>query len=257
MNALAGSRRRFSRTNRRTCFLTIEGTEHNGERGAPGMTINEPSVSRELIRRAQGRGLLSPTSARSLSKSPISSQIEAALDDSYGIESAGELLLVTMMPDDSASMAAEGVNQSVIAGHNDLLDLFRDSPARNRILLQTRFLNTNLLNPFQPLDICNRLDAGNYPCIHGTPLFEQTMVTLGSVIAKTEELLQDGAAKVRTATLIMTDGYSTEQNAEGLRLEVESIISDMRRIGDHIVAGMGFSAGNGDKFRPIFAGMGI
>ncbi|MFD0044935.1 hypothetical protein ACFVGV_07075 [Pseudarthrobacter scleromae] len=209
----------------------------------------ELPTSRELVRKAEVRGTLSPLSAKALQVPSIMDQIEDALEESYGIESAGEVLLVTLMPDDSGSMAGRKA-ESVRTGHNELLEAFLQSSSRNKILLQTRYLNTTLLNPFQPLGLCLQMKEDNYPCVFGTPLSSQTIVTLGTVLVKAEELRAQGAGRVRSATLIMTDGEAD------IGPEVASIVSDMRRVGDHIVAGMGFSE-NGRLFPNVFAAMGI
>lgn len=225
------------------------------------MTELEPLGSKELIRHAAGRGTLSRISAEALQKSSVLSQIEEALDESYGVETGGEVLLVTLMPDDSVSMT-EGTSflmtkgtptkqDSVISGHNELLRAFSESSSRDRILLQTRYLNTTVLNPFQPLELCRDLTLENYPCVHGTPLSTQTLVTLGTVLVKTEELLEQGVSSVRSATLIMTDGEAEVSK------EVAAVVTDMRRVGDHIVAGMGISTGNDASFRDVFRSMGI
>jgi hypothetical protein len=221
------------------------------------VTELEPIRTKDLILHAAEREMLSQMSTAALQRPRVVNEIEAALEDSYGIETAGEVLLITMMPDDSQSMTIARKNVSVIEGHNDLLAAMRNSPIRDRILLQTRYLNKRVLNPFQPLALCENMSLANYACIHGTPLFQQTMVTLGTVIAKTEELVEQGAARVRTATLIMTDAEATDDTANELRAEVASVVADLRRIGDHIVAGMGFSAGDDTFFRKAFSEMGI
>jgi len=221
------------------------------------MSEIEPVWSKELVAWAAERGVLSPKSEDALQRDSVVSQIESALEDSYTLESGNEVLLVTLMPDDSQSMTISRKNEGVIEGHNDLLKAFRQSPAADKILLQTRYLNGHVLNPFQPIELCKDLTEQNYRCVYGTPLFEQTIVTLGVVIAKTEELLQQGATSVRSATLVMTDAESTDI-LETLQEEVASVIGDIRRIGDHLVAGMGFSASAGDEaFRRAFIAMGI
>jgi hypothetical protein len=214
------------------------------------MTGQDFSGSKELIQRAEGRGTLCRISSEALQRRRVVSEIEEALEDSYGIESGGEVLLVTLMPDDSASMGRTE-QASVISGHNELLRAFRESPSRDRILLQTRYLNKTVLNPFQPLEMCRDLTLENYPCNYGTPLSEQTIVTLGTVMVKTEELLEQEVSSVRSATLIMTDGQAD------VSTEVAAIVADMRRVGDHIVAGMGISSGNDTSFRQVFRSMGI
>jgi hypothetical protein len=162
-----------------------------------------------------------------------------------------------MMPDDSASMTEPSSKHAgVIAGHNELLDAMATSRDRGRTMLQTRLLNGTVLNPFKPLARCTHLTTENYPCTFGTPLFGQTLILLGAVLAKAEELVGAGA-KVRTATLIMTDGESTEQNKGQLAGDVAYVVRDMRKVGDHIVAGMSFIGANGQKFDQPFLDMGI
>jgi hypothetical protein len=56
----------------------------------------------------------------------------------------------------------------------------------------------------------------------------------------------------------MTDAASTESNAEELKKEVASVVHDLARIRDHIVAVMWFATGGSDQFfREVFADMGI
>jgi hypothetical protein len=212
-------------------------------------------TSRELIESAASRGILSPESSSALQRPAITQQVQRALEGSYSVKRAGELLLVTMMPDDSGSMSG-GKQRSVVEGHNELLTAMTSSSYGKRIMLQTRYLNGTVLNPFRPLAYCQTLSLENYPCIHGTPLLEQTLVTLGAVMAKTEELTER-EANVRSATLIMTDGEATDTRAAELKHEVSALIRDMGRVGNHIVAGMGFADGSEGIFREAFAEMGI
>ena len=207
--------------------------------------------STDLVQAAGARGTLSPRSQAALEQSKVASQIGAALAMSVSITRPMELLLVNMMPDDSGSMSGSK-HQSVIAGHNELMEMMVAAPGGNRILLQTRYLNGTVLNPFSPLNKCQQLTDNNYPCPGGTPLFEQTLVTLGTVIAKTEELTDLGAT-VRSATLLMTDAESTDTNPE-LVANVASIVQDIGNIGDHIVAGMGIGSSD---FTATFLRMGI
>lgn len=217
--------------------------------------MDEPgrASARELIVRSQSRGVLSLRSVRAIEK--MQTQIDIALKGSYGIKKAGEILLLTIMPDDSGSM--DGTNQKgVIKGHNDLLAAMRTSPVSKRAMMQTRLLNGRMVNPFRPFDRCIELNESNYLCVNPTPLFSQTIVTLGTVLAKEQELLDLGAKRIRTATLIMTDGMDTEDKSGGLAAEVASVVGDMRRVGDHIVAGMGFSRGAAN-YEHVFTSMGI
>jgi hypothetical protein len=216
----------------------------------------EKRSPRDLIRDAEKRGTLSQRSSTALQRPAIVQQVQDALAGSYTLRTPGQSLLLTMMPDDSNSMKIKDKQGGVIDGHNELLGMMAVSSASKRMLLQTRYLNGFILNPFGPLTACKPLDRTNYPCIYGTPLYEQTLVTLGAVLAKDEELTA-GGARVRTATLIMTDAESTDNLADALLREVASVVADMRRIGDHIVAGMCFPSGDESYCRAIFSGMGM
>lgn len=79
-------------------------------------------------------------------------------------------------------------------------------------------------------------------------------VTLGTVIAKSQELAQAGIA-VRTVTLIITDGgdYGSTRCKPA---DIKTIIDDMLAQENHIVAAMGISDGTTD-FKAVFRGMGI
>src|SRR5262249_32919733 len=88
----------------------------------------------------------------------------------------------------------------------------------------------------------------------GTPLFDQTCVVLGTVIAKAQELAQAGIA-VRTVTLIITDGgdYGSQRCKPG---DVAALVADMLAQENHIIAAMGIDDGTTD-FRKVFRSMGI
>lgn len=224
------------------------------------MTELERRSPRELITKATNRGVLSTRSSSALQRPEIDREVRLALEASYSVKSTGTILLVTMMPDDSYSMVEpqgeSGTKRdSVISGHNELLDAMATSRDRGRILWQTRYLNRTVLNPFSPLTKCTRMTIENCPSTSSTPLYEQTLVLLGTILVKTEELVELGA-KVRTATLIMTDGESTEVNKVELARDVACVVQDMKQLGDHIVAGMSITSA-GDKFSQPFLDMGI
>jgi hypothetical protein len=111
-----------------------------------------------------------------------------------------------------------------------------------------------VLSPYGPLDGAARMDAQNYRADAGTPLYDQTVVLLGTVLAKAQEFEAAGVA-VRTVTLLITDGadqHSTRARAK----DVAVLVRDLRKAERHIVAAMGISDGRTD-FRRIFREMGI
>lgn len=206
--------------------------------------------SMELFRQAASRGVLSQKSLGALGGA--NREITTALAGSYADTSGGDVILITMQLDDSESMAGEP-ERAVLHGHNDLMDLMAASPLGQRTLLQTRCLSGQIINPFSPFVACQRLDHHNYQANFGdTPLFRESVITLGAVLAKTEEQVGLGS-KVRSGTLIMSDGGSAEPFE--LAEDAATLIADMRSVGDHIVAAMGF--GSPDFYWASFRDMGI
>src|SRR5262249_19277262 len=104
------------------------------------------------------------------------------------------------------------------------------------------------------LDHAVKMTPANYNPRLGTPLYDQTAVVLGTVIAKSQELSQAGIA-VRTVTLIITDGRdfrSTRMTPHA----VNASDDDMLAHEHHSVGAMGISDGRTD-FRQVFRAMGI
>ena len=111
-----------------------------------------------------------------------------------------------------------------------------------------------MLFPYRRLADAVLMDTKNYAPNLGTPLYDQTAVLLGTVLAKTKEF-QDAGVPVRTITLLITDGadcHSTTQTPKSVR----AIVEDMLRQESHIVAGMGIADGHTD-YRLVFREMGI
>src|SRR5690606_41191674 len=67
----------------------------------------------------------------------------------------------------------------------------------------TRYLNGDVLFPYTQLAHAVKMTPANYDPRRATPLFDQSVVLLGTVVAKAQELAQAGIA-VRTVTLIIT-----------------------------------------------------
>lgn len=221
--------------------------------------------SKELLGRANQRHVLSDESRAALESGSINLAIEAGLKGSQTPTKPGRITLVTMVPDDSISIFTVGENdplppritdksRSIVAGHDELLQGMIDGQDSHRAMLHTRYLNGNVLNPFMPLANCRKMrDSSYFPNGGGTPLYGETLVTLGIVLAKTEEMARYGAV-ARSATLIITDGLPTDYTDDGKR-KLASVIKDMQDSGVHIIAGMGI--GQVGVFTNTFKSMGI
>lgn len=207
-----------------------------------------------LFQNAHDDGLLSTASLQALDVQDIGAQIQAGLGISVDDVMASEVVLVTIMPDDSASINYSSNAQAVRGGHNAILDALMASKQQDNILIHNRYLNGFVLYPYCPLSQAIRMTPQNYDPNLGTPLYDQTVVLLGTVLAKSQEFADNGVP-VRTVTLIITDGAdaaSTQASAK----TVATLVNDMLRAENHIIAAMGIDDGS-TNFRQVFKAMGI
>lgn len=184
----------------------------------------------------------------------IGAQIQQGLGISADDVTASEVVLVTVMPDDSGSIRMAGNTQNVRDGHNMVIEAFAGAKNKDSVLLHTRYLNGEVLNPYRPLDQAEAMDQQNYNPMQGTPLYDQTVVLLGTVLAKSQEFTDIGVP-VRTITLLVTDG-ADEHSMQNTAGDVETIVRDMLMSENHIIAAMGVDNGYTD-FWEIFREMGI
>lgn len=212
-----------------------------------------PDLS-NLFQSAQAEGLLSQSSVHALNVIDIGAQIQAGLGISVDDVAASEVVLVTLMPDDSGSIRFAGNAPVVSAGHNTVLDALSNCNQQDNILCHTRYLNGQVLFPYCPVAQAVRMTPQNYDPNQGTPLYDQTVVLLGTVLAKAQGFADNGVP-VRTVTLIITDG-GDEHSHRSTAQSVRSLVSDMLRAENHIVAAMGIDDGSTD-FRKVFREMGI
>ena len=209
---------------------------------------------KKLLDDAHDTGALSAKARTALDVVDVGAQIQAGLGVNLDDVAASEVVLLTMMPDDSQSIAHAGNTGAVRDGHNFVLDALAACKQAGEVLAHTRYLNGHVLYPYTSLDHAVKLDAANYDPRSGTPLYDQTAVVLGTVIAKAQELARAGIA-VRTLTLIITDGadYGSKRATPD---DVAAIVRDMLAQENHVVAAMGISDGTTD-FRAVFRAMGI
>jgi len=217
-------------------------------------TKDDDDKIKKLLADAHETGALSKQALDTLDVFDVGAQIQAGLGISIDDVGSSEVVLLTMMPDDSGSIQHANNADSVRDGHNYVLDALAASKQAGEVLAHTRYLNGHVLFPYTQLAHATKLTPANYDPRLGTPLYDQTCVVLGTVIAKAQELAQAGIA-VRTVTLIITDGGdcgSTRCKAA----DVAAIVRDMLAQENHIVAAMGISDGTTD-FRDVFKKMGI
>jgi hypothetical protein len=208
-----------------------------------------------IISGAYETGLITRKSVDSLlAVKDIDKEITRGLGDAAG---SGSVFLVTILADDSQSIFRENNAALVADGHNGIVDELKQissSDASDQILLFTRYINGKVLNPCTTLEQATLMDLRTYQEGGTTPLYDQSVITLGTVIAKAAQLAARGV-KVRTFTLIITDGadeYSRSTKAQS----VAWIVGDMLLTGSHIVAAMGVRDGR-TNFQAVFTEMGI
>lgn len=209
----------------------------------------------DLFQNAQDDGLLSNASRHALEVADIGAQIQAGLGIAIDDVMSSEVVLVTIMPDDSGSIRFSGNAQAVRGGHNSILDALSQTHQKDNILIHNRYLNGHVLYPYCPLEQAVRMTPQNYNPNLGTPLYDQTLVLLGTVLAKSQEFSENGVA-VRTVTLIITDG-ADEGSKRTSPQDIAQVIQDMLRAENHIIAAMGIDDGGYTDFQQVFKQMGI
>jgi hypothetical protein len=172
-----------------------------------------------------------------------------------------EVVLVTALVDDSGSIRmVAGNTEAVRDGHNGMLDALGASKQSASVLVSCRYLNDGpntahgVLYPYRQLSGAIRLDTHNYNPMGGTPLYDQTAVTLTGVAAKLAEFEQGGVAG-RGVTVIVTDGSDQGSRYEDAK-SVRKMVDAMLRSEQHIIAAMGIDDGYTD-FERVFSEMGI
>lgn len=207
-----------------------------------------------LFQQAREEGTISAKALQALTVADVGNQIQAALGVKVDDIQASEAVLATMLVDDSGSIRFGSNTQAVREGHNLVLEAITASKQQNNILAHTRYLNGFVLFPYVLIEQAARMNQGNYNPNGSTPLYDQSVVLLGTVLAKAQEFADQGVA-VRTVTLIITDGndeHSIHSNAR----DVAAIARDMLKAETHIIAAMGIEDGQTD-FKEVFKEMGI
>ena len=214
----------------------------------------DPTSLSQLFQAAEDEGTLSPKARAVLDVPDLGAQIQAGLGVRVDDVESSEVVLVTIMPDDSGSIRFAGNTAAVRDGHNLVLDALAGSKQKDSILSHTRYLNGTVLHPYCPVAHAERMTMHNYDPNKGTPLYDQTVVLLGTVLAKAQEFAAAGVP-VRTVTLLITDG-ADEHSLRAKAADVAAVVRDMVVQENHIVAAMGIADGHTD-FLGVFRSMGI
>ncbi|MDQ7825780.1 MAG: hypothetical protein RDV48_23465 [Candidatus Eremiobacteraeota bacterium] len=208
----------------------------------------------DLFQNAKNEGRLSQASSQALDVVDIGEQIAAAMGVTLTQVPASEIVLVTMLVDDSGSIRFSQNAQLIRDGHNMTLEALERTQTRDSILVHTRYLNGYVLYPYCPVEKAKRMNNKNYDPSLGTPLYDQAVVVLGTVIAKAQSFIDNGIP-ARTVTLILTDGADAH-STRATEKTVKSLVKDMLVTENHIIAALGVDDGSTD-FRKVFKSMGI
>lgn len=191
------------------------------------------SSALELLQGAAQSGVLGNQSVMALQGINIGSQIQQGLGIGVDNVQASEVFLLAVMPDDSGSIRFAGNTQAVRDGVNLVFDALGSSKSSDEILALDRLLNGTVIHPFVPLKDVVRLDTKNYNPNMGTPLYDETVVLLGTVLAKAQEF-ENAGVPVRTVTVIISDG-ADEHSRIQTAASVKHVVKDMLRQENHLV----------------------
>jgi len=198
--------------------------------------------------------VLSPDMATIVNIEDIGQQIQAGIGIDVADVQASEVTLVTEMPDDSGSIRFAGNTQAVRDGHNLLLDALGGSKNKQKegTLIHCRYLNGFVLFPFVPLSQAIRMDQTNYDPNLGTPLYDQAMIILATVLAKARTF-EDSGVPCRTVTLLGPTDGADESSRKYQESDVFKMVTEMLQMENHIIAGMGIDDGRTD-FYEVYSG---
>jgi hypothetical protein len=209
---------------------------------------------KNLFDNSRDEGVLSTSSHAILTLPDLGARIQQGLGVSVDDIPASEAFLLTLLVDDSASISAAKNDGLVIDGYNAVRTALSESKQNGGIVMHTRYLNGTVLSPYIPIAQAPVMTPANYKANGGTPLYDESVAILGTVLAKAQEFADAGVPS-RSVTVIITDGADCGSHRHAAK-HVKAIVEDMRRGESHIVAGVGLSDGSTD-FRRVFREMGI
>ncbi len=212
-----------------------------------------PANAGDLLKGAVSEGVLSQDALNVIGLRDIGAEINAAIGVSVDDVKASEVILLTLLVDDSSSINFAKNAQPMRDGHNLIIDALTATKQKDGILVMCRYLNKGLLSPYVPVAQAVRMDDQNYRPNGGTPLYDEAITTLAAVLAKCQDFQNNGIA-CRTVTGILTDGG--DSGSKKRAQDVAKIVRDMLVQENHIIAFVGVDDGSTD-FKQVAADMGI
>src|SRR5512138_3249536 len=126
------------------------------------MSDDDDDKIKKLLAEAHDAGALSAKALAALDLVDVGAQIQAGLGVTIDDVAASEVVLLTMMPDDSQSIAAANNTDAVRDGHNFVLDALAKSKQSGEVLAHTRYLNGSVLFPYTTLANAVQMTPANY-----------------------------------------------------------------------------------------------
>lgn len=216
--------------------------------------MSEKRNLKHLFDNSRDEGSISVDAHDILTLPDLGAKIQQGLGVSVDDVPASEVFLLTLLVDDSGSIHSGNNEQLLRDGYNAILSALKQSKQESGILIHTRYLNGFVLCPYTPVAQAVELDPTNYRGTGSTPLYDESVAILGTVLAKTQEFADAGVPS-RSVTVIITDGADCGSHRHDARA-VRAIVKDMIRQESHIVAAVGLDDGSTD-FRRVFRDMGI
>ncbi len=209
----------------------------------------------DLIQGAANDGSLSAKSQTSLKNFPnLDAQIRQGLGIKPDEVATKDVTIVSVLIDDSGSIRFASMAGAVRQGHNAIVKSIMESKQEDNILMMTKYLNGHVLTPYVKVQDVPLMDSHNYDPNGSTPLYDQSVIFLASVMAKYKQF-DDAGVPCRGISLIVTDGEDVSSE-KSVAKDVKNIVKDLLKTEDHIVAAMGI----GDEvafWDKIFEDMGI
>jgi hypothetical protein len=205
------------------------------------MSTSTSISAASLLKGAVDDGVLGNASMMAFQVPNLGAQIQAGLGVAVDDVQASEVFLLALLVDDSGSIRFGQNAQGIRDGVNLVYEALTQSKSGGAVLASCRYLNGTILDAYTPIDQATRLDAKNYNPMGGTPLYDESVVTLGTVVAKTQEF-EDAGVPARTVTVILSDGadlHSRLQTSDS----VKAVVGDMLLAENHLVFFVGVDDG--------------
>jgi len=164
-----------------------------------------------------------------------------------------EVVLVTVVIDDSASIDFRNLRDAFIEGQNELVNALADSKEADNIMFAQAQMNTGVMHSYVPVKDAIMLERANFAPDHGTPLYDSYVDGLAANIAYAQMLKETGTP-VKNIFIIITDGEDTTSRSKSEK-QCYTLTRDLLASEQFVIGFIG--AGNDTNFREVAKNMGI